>query len=847
MALTADEEFSTAQYNMTMGDEVEGVYEVTATGAATAFGFESITSDYGTKAYKEGTDYVVRYFVDKGNNGFDSSDTIFGSSGVYAPIEVGHYFAVAMTINAHDVWKYAHWNVDSLVDADGNLAAGVICVPFDIVPQSLEGVQAYNPATGTDEFTYSAANQNVQFKLGDRVLDIADEYEVTVVDENNVEVLGGIGNVINAGDYTATIAGADGSVYEGASETVEFTVAPLDLDTAAIYAPDVKAEDASGYQSFAGPAVIQDLINTTKEVTASQPTYTDIDGVPHAKENAGSYIAWDETPTHGVYTFTVAAAADQTNVTGSATYNVYVVDELIKDFRYGDHLTKGDSDTDMIGGLPDLPDVFDLSKGEAYNGSTIVAVDVTTLIPQGAADGQVTVDPLTATETGVYDVVARINVPENCSVGGSVRDTFGVIAGTLDPKTADVVVTFNGANFDVTAANATYTQQYTGEAVTPAISVSCEGKALVAGTDYTVTYKNAQGQAVESMVDAGAYTVEIKLANGYTFSSDYVNLLNEDTLAFGVQITPRALSPLYVDQPDRDESYGWGILYTGSEIAPVVKGTYLRADAAVNAAGEYTDEDYETVTLDPSWYELHGLSYKAEGAETFSPVDEVLEAGEYMVNVVPTAACANYDWADNAQTVTFRVIAKSAFSDVAADAWYADEVNAAFQNGYVNGMGNNMFFPNVDMTRAQFAQVVYNMAGEPEWIVNQDGTYPTQFSDVAADAWYAQAVSWASEAGIVNGTSETTFDPEGKITREQIATMLYRYAGNGAAADASALADFVDGDEVSPWAEAAMAWAVEEGYMEGKGANDLQPQATATRAEVAALSVRVQPEMLPRS
>ena len=218
-----------------------------------------------------------------------------------------------------------------------------------------------------------------------------------------------------------------------------------------------------------------------------------------------------------------------------------------------------------------------------------------------------------------------------------------------------------------------------------------------------------------------------------------------------------------------------------------------------------------------------------------------------MVNVVPTGKATNYAWGDNAQTVTFRVIAKSAFSDVAADAWYADEVNAAFQNGYVNGMGNNMFFPNVDMTRAQFAQVVYNMAGEPEWLVNQDGTYPTQFSDVAADAWYAQAVSWASEAGIVNGTSETTFDPEGKITREQIATMLYRYAGNGAAADASALADFVDGDEVSPWAEAAMAWAVEEGYMEGKGANDLQPQATATRAEVAALSVRVQPEMLPRS
>ena len=154
-------------------------------------------------------------------------------------------------------------------------------------------------------------------------------------------------------------------------------------------------------------------------------------------------------------------------------------------------------------------------------------------------------------------------------------------------------------------------------------------------------------------------------------------------------------------------------------------------------------------------------------------------------------------------------------------------------------MGNKLFFPEAQMTRAQFAQVLYNMAGEPAWAPD---THPTQFSDVTADAWYAKAVSWAVEAGVVKGTSETTFDPEGSITREQIATMLYRYAANGAEADASALDTFVDGGQVSDWAETAMAWAVENGHMNGKGANDLQPQATATRAEVAALSVRVQPE-----
>ncbi len=159
-------------------------------------------------------------------------------------------------------------------------------------------------------------------------------------------------------------------------------------------------------------------------------------------------------------------------------------------------------------------------------------------------------------------------------------------------------------------------------------------------------------------------------------------------------------------------------------------------------------------------------------------------------------------------------------------------------------MGENLFFPEAEMTRAQFAQVLYNMAGEPEWNADNIGAYPTQFSDVDGLAWYAKAVSWATEAGIVNGTSATSFDPEGKITREQIATMLYRYADNGATADQAVLDQFVDGDEVSEWAAKEMAWAVEHGYMNGRGNNDLQPQGTATRAEIAALAVRVQPEAL---
>ena len=848
--MTNDAEFGAAEYNVT-ASEVDGVYQTPwAEGKPVNMAFTSITADGTTAAYTYGdnfadpdADYIVRYFNDVNNDKeFKAEETQVGN-GETAPTEVGNYWMVAITESANAAWTTATgwtWNrADGLADAQGELAPGVIAVYFKVTARSIEGVTAIDGTTGASEFTYDGDAQDVDFALNGKVLNRGIDYEVTVTDPAGDQI--GIAGIKNAGTYNAKVTGKGG--YEGSNQDVTITVAKLDLSTADIFAADVKANDSvAGYDdSYVNGTKLSTLIvdrNGNEDIAQTQVSYTDMYGETHAKESGETeFVSWPSNTnvSKGGYTFRLTAASD--NVTGSNEYTINAVENLVTDFRYG-QLASADG---IAGNIDELPPQFNLSKDDPFDPAEVRAYDGTT--DKALAADAYTVVPESATAPGDYTAVAQVKYaePNNYSIGGTGIQNFTVINGILDPKSVDVAVSFYGKNYDFTNdANHTYEAQYTGAAVDPVIRVSCEGTALAEGEGYEVSYATVEGQAVESMVESGLYKVTIDLADGYAFDN------GATSLEFWVEIFPRVFSQIVVDQPDRDEAYGWGILYTGSEIAPVVKGTYLRADAAVNAAGEYTDEDYETVTLDPSWYELHGLSYKAEGAETFSPVDEVLEAGEYMVNVVPTAACANYDWADNAQTVTFRVIAKSAFSDVAADAWYADEVNAAYQNGYVNGMGNNLFVPDADMTRAQFAQVVYNMAGEPEGAVNQNGTYPTQFDDVIPNAWYAKAVSWAVEAGVVNGTSETTFDPEGKITREQIATMLYRYAGNGAAADATALDAFVDGDEVSAWAETAMAWAVEEGYMEGKGANDLQPQATATRAEVAALSVRVQPEVLPR-
>ena len=116
----------------------------------------------------------------------------------------------------------------------------------------------------------------------------------------------------------------------------------------------------------------------------------------------------------------------------------------------------------------------------------------------------------------------------------------------------------------------------------------------------------------------------------------------------------------------------------------------------------------------------------------------------------------------------------------------------------------------------------------------------SDFEDVSAYAWYADAVAWASANGIVNGVSATAFDPDAPITREQMAAMLYRYAGFKGL-DVSVDGDlnaYADAEDVSDYAKDAMAWAVSNGFIQGMNDTTLAPQGTATRAQVATILMR---------
>ena len=173
--------------------------------------------------------------------------------------------------------------------------------------------------------------------------------------------------------------------------------------------------------------------------------------------------------------------------------------------------------------------------------------------------------------------------------------------------------------------------------------------------------------------------------------------------------------------------------------------------------------------------------------------------------------------------------------DVKKDDWFAGAVDFVVVHELMQGVEKYVFAPGMPMTRAMMVTVLYRLEGEPELTGEA-----IVFGDVNPESWYANEVAWASATGLVYGT-DLGFEPNASITREQIATILYRYA-RFIGLDTSAAGDlsvFSDGDKVSSWAQEAMAWAVGVGLFQGDDTGKLNPQGNATRAEVATLLMRL--------
>lgn len=175
---------------------------------------------------------------------------------------------------------------------------------------------------------------------------------------------------------------------------------------------------------------------------------------------------------------------------------------------------------------------------------------------------------------------------------------------------------------------------------------------------------------------------------------------------------------------------------------------------------------------------------------------------------------------------------KVPFSDVSNTDWYFNAVSFVLEEGYMNGVGNNLFSPNTSITRGMFAMLLANMSGDDLSIYSD----AAPFSDTEKGVWYSPAIAWAKDTGIISGNEDGTFAPNNEISRQQMAAMMYNFAtykGIDTSVNGNPLSAFSDSGEIHDYARNACAWAVNWGIINGLSSDTFAPSMTATRAQAA--------------
>ena len=246
----------------------------------------------------------------------------------------------------------------------------------------------------------------------------------------------------------------------------------------------------------------------------------------------------------------------------------------------------------------------------------------------------------------------------------------------------------------------------------------------------------------------------------------------------------------------------------------------------VSVDTRYAEEgDWVYITVDPDvGYRLYGLTVTRPSGNTVKVEHVRGNVFRFKMPGVRVTVDAEF-----IRTVT-------PFTDVHLSDWFYESVSYVYWNGLMEGVTSYEFAPNATTTRAMVVQILYRMAGSPRV------TGGSPFGDVSAGAWYADAVIWAEANDIVNGVSATRFDPNAPVTREQLATMLYRYAQyrhyNTSAGANTNILSYYDANHISEYAFSALQWVCGEGIVDGTGNGYLSPQGQATRAQLAAMLMR---------
>ena len=326
-------------------------------------------------------------------------------------------------------------------------------------------------------------------------------------------------------------------------------------------------------------------------------------------------------------------------------------------------------------------------------------------------------------------------------------------------------------------------------------TVNVNVKVMVPPADQSkrYTYKHDSRSYTNLLTTTGKVTVTA----GSSVRDAFVTALDRDKIGYTEQSNGYFPTIGSWSEFERGEKSGWMYLVNGSMPSVAAQDYELTGNATV--VWFYTD-DYTNDYRSESWDDDSSSS-----GTTTTPTTPTTPA-----NPVPDKAMS--------------------FTDVKSNDWYYSSVRYAYDNGLFSGVSHDSFGPGDSMDRSMLATVLYSLDGKPA--AGKSG-----FADVADGAWYADAVAWAAEHGIVSGVGGGAFTPGGTITREQLAVMLYRYA-QYKGYDVSKTADlsgYADQDKLSDWAAQAVQWACGSGLMNGRSAAQLAPEGTLTRAEAATM------------
>ena len=341
-----------------------------------------------------------------------------------------------------------------------------------------------------------------------------------------------------------------------------------------------------------------------------------------------------------------------------------------------------------------------------------------------------------------------------------------------------------------------------------------------------------EGVSINGEAEAVTGTIRYRVANDTMSAEELLAHLNRQAAGSKVEVFYSFIGTGNYAQPETEQGSivvtiarqaGGGSSSSGSSSRTMYYTVKVNQSAGgtVSASASRAEKG-KTVTLTlkaSEGYLLESLTVRKKSGDA---IDVLAENGVYRF----TMPAENVNvWAKFAQKPT----KDAAFSDVAKDAYYADAVAWGAQKQIVNGVGGGLFDPNGVCTRAQVVTMLWRASGSPA------ASGSASFSDVAADAYYAAAVAWASGKGIANGVGGGLFDPNGVCTRAQIVTMLWRAQGSPAASGSASFSDVA----ADAYYAAAVAWASGQGIVNGVGDGLFDPNGICTRAQVVTMLYRI--------